>query len=56
MTTVDDLTNRRGAAAQARVHDRPVMDPALALLLGAVLVLLALALGTGLFLLLPAAV
>jgi hypothetical protein len=41
---------------QARAHDAPAADPAVVLLLAAVLVLLALALGTGLYLLLPAAV
>jgi hypothetical protein len=38
-----------------RTHEAPGFDPAVGLLLAMVLVLLALVLGTGLFLLLPAA-
>ena len=38
-----------------KAHETPGFDPALGLLLAMVLVLLALVLGTGLFLLLPAA-
>ena len=51
---MDHVTDRRGVAAQARAQERPALDPARALLVAAVLVLLALVLGTGLFLLLPA--
>lgn len=47
--------HRRGAAAGARAQEEPGVDPALGLLVAATSVLLALALGTGLFLLLPAA-
>jgi hypothetical protein len=39
--------------AAVRAHEAPTLDPAVWLLLMAVLVLLALALGTGLYLLLP---
>lgn len=54
------MTHRRGVvvearAVKARPHERPGPDPGLALLLTAVAVFLALALGTVLFLLLPAA-
>ena len=55
-STVDRTTQRRGAAAATRAQERPGADPALALLVAVISVLLALALGTGLFLLLPAAV
>ena len=48
-------THRRGAAGQARAQERPGTDPAVALLVAVVSVLLALALGTALFMLLPAA-
>ena len=44
---------RRGTL-QARVRETPGADPSVALLIAIVAVLLALALGTGLFLLLPA--
>jgi cytochrome b len=50
---VDQMTQRRGNA-RTQARERPALDPALALLIAAVLVLLALAVGTGLFLLLPA--
>ena len=49
-------THRRGAAVQARAQERPGVDPALALLVAVISVLLALALGTVVFLMLPAAV
>ena len=49
-------THRRGAAVQARAHDKPGVDPAVALLVAVISVLLALALGTALFLMLPAAI
>ena len=52
---VERQTHRRGAAAQARAQERPGVDPALALLVAVISVLLALALGTVLFLMLPAA-
>jgi cytochrome b len=45
-------THVREAVAQA--HEAPGLDPAVGLLLAAVLVLLALAMGTGLYLVLPA--
>ncbi len=48
-------THRRGAVVQARAQERPGVDPALALLVAVVSVLLALGLGTVLFLMLPAA-
>ncbi len=51
---MDHVTERRGNA-RTQAQERPALDPALALLIAAVLVLLALAVGTGLFLLLPAA-
>jgi uncharacterized protein HemX len=47
-------THARHAAVEAR--ETPGLDPALGLLLAVVLVLLALALGAGLFMVLPAAV
>jgi hypothetical protein len=50
---VERRTHTRQAVARA--HETPGFDPALGLLLAMVLVLLALVLGTGLFLLLPAA-
>jgi hypothetical protein len=50
---VERHTHARQAAVKA--HETPELDPALGLLLAMVLVLLALVLGTGLFLLLPAA-
>jgi hypothetical protein len=53
---VERTTHRRGAAAAARAQEKPAVDPALGLLAAAISVLLALALGTGLLLLLPAAV
>jgi hypothetical protein len=52
IVTVDRATHNRQGTAQVR--QRPGIDPALALLVAVVLVLLALALGTTLFLLLPA--
>jgi hypothetical protein len=55
-STVDRTTHRRGPAATAKAQERPAADPARALLVAMISVLLALALGTGLFLLLPAAV
>jgi hypothetical protein len=48
-------THRR-RAAEARAQEEPGVDPAVGLLVAVTSVLLALALGTGLFLLLPAAV
>ncbi|NLE22925.1 MAG: hypothetical protein GX624_09120 [Actinobacteria bacterium] len=48
-------THRRGAAVKAQAQDDPGADPALGLLVAVTSLLLALALGTGLFLLLPAA-
>ena len=53
---MEGSTQRRGAAVEARVQDEPGVDPALGLLVAVTSLLLALALGTGLFLLLPAAV
>jgi type IV secretory pathway component VirB8 len=53
---VERQTHRRGAAAQARAHDKLGTDPAVAFLVAVISVLLALALGTALFLMLPAAI
>lgn len=45
----------RRTEARARAHEAPELDPAVVLLMAVVAVLLALAAGTGLFLVLPAA-
>lgn len=52
---MDRSTQRRGTA-EARAQEEPGVDPAVGLLVAVTAVLLALALGTGLFLMLPAAV
>jgi hypothetical protein len=53
---VEREAHRRGAAVQARAQERPGVDLSLALLVAVISVLLALALGTVVFLMLPAAV
>jgi hypothetical protein len=52
---MERTTRGRRVAGAARAQEKPGMDPALGLLAAAISVLLALALGTGLLLLLPAA-
>ncbi len=54
MATVERQAHTR-RPAEARAHERSGPDPAVALLVAVVAVLLALALGTALFVLLPAA-
>ena len=51
---MDAHTRTRRGTLDARVRDTPSIDPSVALLIAIVAVLLALAVGTGLFLLLPA--
>ena len=51
---MDTQTHVRRGALEARVREAPDIDPSVALLIAIVAVLLALAVGTGLFLLLPA--
>jgi hypothetical protein len=48
---LDRTTHRRRAAVTARAQERPGIDPGLGLLVAVASVLVALALGTGLFML-----